>query len=186
MKTIILISGFVYASLSFVFFPGESNQGRGNTGILQSLSSVDTARYVFVGAEACATKCHNNEEMGFQYDLWKKSAHSMAFSDLSSDQAREYAVKSGITVAPAVSPVCLKCHTAASEAGAASISSTYKKEDGITCESCHKGEFKPKTYLPKESDCLECHNSSVHQVAPFAFEEKCRLIAHPRPKMKQE
>ena len=50
---------------------------------------------------------------------------------------------------------CLKCHVTASEADSSSIGATYKKEDGVTCESCHKGEFIPKTYLPKRGRLLK-------------------------------
>ena len=49
------------------------------TGFLATVSAQDTARYVYVGAEACAVKCHNGEELGHQYDNWKTSRHAGSF-----------------------------------------------------------------------------------------------------------
>jgi hypothetical protein len=146
----------------------------------------DSLRYVYVGAETCAGKCHNNEELGYQYDRWKSSRHSKAYESLSTEKAILYSRKAGITENPGESLVCLKCHVAAAGFDISSIGATYKKEDGVTCESCHKGEFKPKTFLPKETDCLECHNNSIHEVNTFDFNERCLKISHPRPKAKQE
>jgi hypothetical protein len=186
MKTIILIATFFFLTSSGRLFLCVTS-GKAPGSVYQSAADgPDTSRYVFVGAETCATKCHNNEEMGFQYDLWKKSSHSKAFGALSSDLALEYASKAGIQGNPSAAPACLKCHVTAAEAGPESISATYKMEDGITCEACHKGEFKPKTYLPKESDCLKCHNDSIHHVSPFDFDDRCKMISHPRPRMKKE
>lgn len=149
---------------------------------LTDASVQDTARYLYVGAETCAGKCHNNEELGHQYDSWKKSRHSMSYESLATEEAMAYGKKAGISGSPNESMICLKCHVTAAGLDSSSLGATYKKEDGVTCESCHKGEFIPKTFLPQEADCLKCHNNSVHKVSVFDFKESCLKIAHPRPK----
>lgn len=151
---------------------------------LNIASGQDTSRYIFIGAEACATKCHNSEELGFQYNDWKNSRHSKSYESLTGDKARVYSGKALITENPWESMTCLKCHSTAAGCDLLSLGSTYKKEDGVTCEACHKGEFTPKTYLPKEEDCLKCHNNSVHEVSAFDFRERCLKISHPRPRTK--
>jgi hypothetical protein len=186
MKSIILI-----LTLSLAVFWGRgAGSLTGNIGATPSspagASIQDTVRYVYVGAETCAAKCHNNEELGHQYDSWKKSRHSKSYESLASEKAMYFCKKAGISGNPAESPICLKCHVTAAGYDSASIGATYKKEDGVTCESCHKGEFMPKTFLPKETDCLMCHNNSVHEITAFDFKEDCLKISHPRPKTKLE
>ena len=154
--------------------------------VLTNSSAQDTARYVYVGAETCAGKCHNNEELGHQYDNWKNSRHSKSYESLTTEEAMAYGKKAGISGNPAESLACLKCHVTAAGFDSASYGTTYKKEDGVTCESCHKGEFIPKTFLPQEADCLKCHNNSVHEVSVFDFKERCLKISHPRPKTREE
>jgi nitrate/TMAO reductase-like tetraheme cytochrome c subunit len=87
---------------------------------------------------------------------------------------------------PQESLTCLRCHVTAAGYSPSSLGPAYEKVDGITCEACHKGEFIPATFLPKEADCLKCHNNSVHEVATFDFEEGCLKISHPRPETKQK
>ena len=152
--------------------------------ILTESSGQEVTRYVYVGAEACAGKCHNNDEMGHQYDRWKDSRHSKSYESLSTEKALRYGKEAGVTENPWESLTCLKCHVTASGIDSSSLGATYRKEDGVTCESCHKGEFIPKTFLPDEADCLKCHNDSVHEVSPFDFNDRCMRITHPRIKAK--
>ncbi len=142
-------------------------------------------RYLYIGAEACASTCHNSVKLGHQYDLWKASGHSRGYASLLSDKARVYALAAGIEGKPAESRVCLGCHVTAATCDTASLGPTYRKEDGITCEACHKAEFNPKTSIPGEADCLRCHTGSVHEVEAFDFAEGCRRISHPRPETQQ-
>jgi hypothetical protein len=150
-----------------------------------SRSLPDSIKYHYLGMEKCATKCHNNDTMGFQYNIVKAGPHAMAFTALSSSKAKRYAKSSGVTGNLQESLTCLKCHVTGAGLDSTFLTSTYRKDDGVTCESCHKGEFTPKTYLPKESDCLKCHNSSAHKVDKFDFKKDCARIAHPRPKPKK-
>jgi hypothetical protein len=185
MKSIILILTFIWV----IIWGRGADSLFGDNGLRASFltdSSVqDTARYIYVGAETCAGKCHNNEELGHQYDYWKISPHAKSFESLASEEAMAYCKNAGISGSPTESMICLKCHVTAAGYDPASLGTTYRKEDGVTCESCHKGEFIPKTFLPQESDCLKCHNNSVHKVTAFDFKESCLKIAHPRPKTGQ-
>ena len=153
---------------------------------VNNTSPQDTTRYLYLGAVTCATKCHNSEALGYQFDAWNRSRHSKAYESLKGQKARRYARKAGIEENPCESMGCLKCHSTAAGFEKLSLAETYKKEDGVTCEACHKGEFIPKTFLPSEADCLKCHNNSVHEVSLFDFKEGCQKISHPRPKVKQE
>jgi hypothetical protein len=186
MKSIILIMTFFWV----IIWGRGADFLSGVTGtklsFLTGSSVQDTARYVYVGAETCAGKCHNNEELGHQYDSWKKSRHSKSFESLATEEAMTYCKKAGISGKPTESLVCLKCHITAAGYDSTSLGATYKKEDGVTCESCHKGKFIPKTFLPQETDCLKCHNDSVHEISPFDFKESCLKIAHPRSKIRHE
>ncbi len=152
------------------------------TSVPEGTSGQDTSRYVYVGAEACAGKCHNGDELGYQYENWKISRHAKAYEALASEKASVYSGTAGINESPQESLTCLRCHVTAAGYALSSLGPSYKKEDGITCEACHKGEFIPRTFLPEEADCLKCHNNSVHEVAPFDFAEGCLKISHPRLK----
>lgn len=133
--------------------------------------------------EKCASVCHNNEKMGFQYDIMKNSPHSNAFKILVTEKAVRYAKKANVKENPQESPVCLKCHVTGGGLDSSFFASTYRKEEGVTCEACHKGAFITKAFIPKEEDCLRCHNDSVHKMNSFDFRKNCVKIAHPRPKV---
>jgi hypothetical protein len=158
----------------------------GRNADLQDTAGKDIKRYLFIGAETCATRCHNTADWGFLYDTWKKSPHAQSWQSLNTDRAGKYAKKAGIEGNPAESMFCLKCHVTASGADTASIARTYRREDGVTCEACHKGEFKPSTFIPAESDCLKCHNDSGHRIPVFNFEKYSGKISHLRPLPKND
>jgi len=142
----------------------------------------EKSKYLYVGMEKCASVCHNNEKMGFQYNIMKSGPHSKAFEILTSKKAMHYAKNASVKENPQVSSVCLKCHITGGGLDSSFFASTYKKEDGVTCEACHKREYITKAFLPKESDCLICHNDSVHKIHKFDFKDNCAKITHPRPK----
>jgi hypothetical protein len=146
------------------------------------LSIQENQLYKYVGLEKCASVCHNNNEMGYQYDIIRKSSLVKAYEILGSKKALKYAKKAHVMENPKESLVCLKCHTTGGGNGVDSFTETYKMEEGITCEACHKSQFNPKTVLPKEEDCRKCHNDSVHKITEFNFKERSARIAHPRLK----
>ena len=170
MKYIILILSLLAVTVS----------RRVGNSFFQGSGGEEKAKYIFVGAEACASKCHNNDTMGFQYNNWRASAHSGSWKSLTTEKALSYAEKAGAGTTPWENITCLKCHITAAGVDTSSLAPTYRKEDGVTCEACHKGEFNPKTFLPKEADCLVCHNASVDSVSAFDFAERCREISHAR------
>lgn len=179
--------------LSLIIFTSliQSNQAivisEKSNGLLsgdKSYAAQEIVKYRYVGMEKCALVCHNNEKMGFQYNIMKNSPHSNAFNILISDKAARYAKKAKVTENPQESPVCLKCHVTGGGLDSSFFAPTYKKEDGVTCEACHKGAFITKAFIPKEADCLNCHNDSVHRIHKFNFKENCVKIDHPRPKAK--
>jgi hypothetical protein len=146
------------------------------------ISEQEKAKYIYVGMEKCASVCHNNKDMGFQYDIVKKSPHANAFIILVSQKADHYARKANIKENPQDSPACLKCHSTGGGLDSTSFAATYRKDEGVTCEACHKGEYITKTFIPVESDCLKCHNNSVHKTSRFIFRNKLPLITHQKPK----
>ena len=151
-------------------------------GKLNPAMTTDTKKYKYIGASKCASECHNNEKMGFQYDIWKNSPHADSYNVLRSAQALRYAKKAHVNGNPTETQACLKCHITAEGLDSTYIASTYIKAEGITCEACHKHPNDPKTFLPAAGDCQKCHNNSVNKIRDFSFGEYASRIAHPRPK----
>ena len=170
----------VISSVSFQMIP-IPNQSLNQRPDNEVKSMPDGPKYQYVGAKKCASECHNNEKMGFQYNLWKISGHSNAYKDLSSRKAKVYARKANIAGNLLESPACLKCHVSAGNLDSTYLTPTYNKEEGVTCEACHKHDYETKTYLPLEADCQKCHNNSLHRVPDFNFKAECEKIAHSRP-----
>jgi Cytochrome c554 and c-prime len=146
-----------------------------------SRSTQEKPKYHFIGIEKCASVCHNNQEMGFQYNIVKSGPHSQAFIILASKKAARYAKNTNVHENPQQSQVCLKCHVTGGGLDSTFFAATYKKEDGVTCEACHKGAYITRSFLPTEIDCIKCHNNSVHNISKFDFRDKYAKIAHPRP-----
>lgn len=153
----------------------------------------------YVGVEKCKL-CHKSEDKGNQYGEWKSSKHASAYKSLGSTKAKEYAAKAGLTDDPQKSEKCLKCHATAFGVTPDMIEeeSELKIEDGVQCETCHgAGEkyWKIDTMrsqsasvangllIPKETNCVKCHNSeSPAWSGSFNYEEDRKKILHPRPK----
>lgn len=179
----------VVPSLFIIIDPVQSNQPDNVIEVSDLLLPVgikrfmqDSSKYHYVGIEKCASVCHNNEEMGFQYDIMKNGPHSQAYKILTSKKAMHYAKNAKVKVDPQESTVCLKCHVTGGGLDSSFFTVTYKQDDGVTCEACHKGPYIAKTFLPTETDCLNCHNNSFHKISDFDFKDRSAKIAHPRPK----
>jgi hypothetical protein len=194
VKTYLIVSFFLLSIVYSLFLGSlparlrqvnavlEKSDPRSTEGM--SIFMQEKSKYIYVGSEKCASKCHNNDEMGFQYNIWKESPHSKSYLSLSSKKAIHYIQNTGLKVNPQENQVCLKCHITGGGLDSSFFAETYKKDDGVTCESCHKGEYNPKTFLPKEEDCLKCHENSVHKVHRFEFKKDCEKIVHSRPDTK--
>jgi hypothetical protein len=159
------------------------------------ISSSAFAEHMYVGVDGCKI-CHKKAEKGDQYGSWQKSKHSRAYEVLASDKAKEVAAARGIGN-PQESPDCLKCHVTGYGADPSLFDKTYKKEDGVGCESCHgpgkdyknikimKDVEQAKAnglILPTEEVCRKCHNEESPTFKPFNFEERYAEITHPMPK----
>lgn len=142
------------------------------------------SHYKYRGAETCAAVCHNGEKLGFQYDIWKNSAHAKSFDALATKKAGRFAGKAGVDTDPRESLKCLMCHTTGAGLDTSYYLTTYRIEDGVTCEACHKEKSMTKTIIPHQDACLNCHNKSVHKQKKFVYEERFPLIVHPMPKEK--
>lgn len=156
----------------------------------------DTVKYKFVGADKCGSSCHNTEELGYQYDIWKKTSHSRSFEALKSEKAIYFAKKAHVRGDPSISEKCLNCHITGYGLSPESFTPTYTKEEGVTCEACHKEEYETKTQWtgkhrplsrglqPDEKTCKICHLNSVHRVRKFNYEENLSKITHLLPRYK--
>lgn len=152
--------------------------------VSKNASLQEKTKYQYIGMDKCASKCHNNKEMGFQYDIVKKSPHANAYKALSSNKAARFAKNVSLKEMPNESTVCLKCHTTGGGLDSTFFAATYRKEEGVTCEACHKGAFITKAFIPTENDCLKCHNNTVHRMPEFDFSNDCKRIAHNGPRVK--
>ena len=143
------------------------------------------ANYQYQGVTYCAS-CHNEEKTGVQYSIWKNSRHSESYITLASKKAGKYAKKTGLDESPQESISCLRCHVTGAGLDSSFFAPTYRKEEGVTCEACHKEKNQTNTILPRNSDCLNCHNNSVHKTGKFVYKRKYQLIKHNFPKEKTE
>lgn len=164
-----------------------------------NVTTGDEPQRTFVGADKCKP-CHMSEKKGAQYKSWKESKHAGAFATLATDKAKEFGAKVGVTN-PQEDAKCLKCHMDAFGVDAKFLGEKYKKEDGVSCESCHGagGDYWTKQVMadisakkidgatvglvkPDEALCKKCHNEESPTFAGFNFEEMSKKIAHPMPK----
>jgi hypothetical protein len=150
----------------------------------------------FTGSKFCAA-CHKSGKGGTSYAVWEKSAHAKAFKTLQGEAAKKIANEKGLKVAPHEAPECLKCHVTGGGT-AKNVEASFKKEEGVGCESCHgaasafkmihsKGD-KAKNkgagmIIPEknEKSCVTCHNSESPTFKGFKFDEMWAKIEHSKP-----
>lgn len=184
MKKATLVLLLLAPALILTFLVNSSHSGRSSENsahqVLESGSQQGNSKYIYAGLDKCAKKCHMNNELGFQYDIIKNSPHANSYKLLAGRKAQIYARQAKVEGDPQESHVCLKCHVTGGGLDASYFADTYKKEDGITCEACHKGPSNAQTVLPGEKKCLECHDNPVHKVPAFNFKERFAKIAHPK------
>lgn len=172
-----------------------------------SALAAETDRY-YLGETACR-KCHDNGPS----HKWRTSKHAHAYSNLATPEAIEITRLSGIDVNPFHSPICLYCHTTASDTEPWRRDDNFLFEDGIQCEYCHgpgseyadneimadkEKAAKAGLTMPDKDFCLVCHKSkgshqAVLQVRAFDYDTFLAEIKHqsnaatptaPRPKPK--
>ncbi len=151
--------------------------------------------YKYIGVKKCKM-CHSSSAKGNQYGIWAESAHAKAFERLASPEAKELAVKAGVSGNPQEAAQCVKCHITAYGEDASLLDSGFKKEDGVQCESCHGAgsDYAPMSVMkdrakaieegmviPTKEICVKCHNSESPNFKGFDFDSYNKKIAHPRP-----
>lgn len=151
----------------------------------------------YIGAAKCAKMCHKSASKGAQYTKWQEGPHSKAFETLGTDEAKAVAKKAGVAGNPQEAKECLRCHVTAFDVKDELKASTYSKEDGISCESCHgagsdyakmsimkdrEKSIAAGMMVPDKQTCLKCHNEESPTFKPFNYEERLKKIAHPNPK----
>ncbi len=121
--------------------------------------------------------CHNKKGEGEQWNVWNKSKHRNAITQLESDNAKKYAAERGLTTPPNESPECLKCHVTGYDEATASFHPDLAPADSVQCESCHGpaslhrefgqiymqkrgdvGDMATNILLPDAETCAKCHN----------------------------
>lgn len=150
----------------------------------------------YIGAAKCGKMCHNSEKKGAQYTKWQQGPHAKAFKTLETDKAKEVAKKAGIEGDPQKTASCVKCHVTAHGVADERLESTFKKDKGVQCESCHGpgSEYKSFSVMknkekalakgmiePTKEVCTKCHNEESPTYKPFKYEERVKEIAHPNP-----
>lgn len=161
-----------------------------------SSGEVKEDKHKYVGAKRCKL-CHSSKAKGDQYSHWKDSKHSQAYITLGTEKAKELAKKVGLTEDPQKSEKCLRCHVAAYGVDQELLATTYKQEEGVSCEACHGpgGDYwKPVIMkdrqkaldagliIPDEKLCIKCHNKESPSFTGFDFKTYFPKIAHPRKK----
>ena len=154
---------------------------------------VFSQNFRYIGAAKCKM-CHNKPNKGEQYNKWSGLLHSHAYKSLSSQAAIDYGKANGIANS-AEDPKCLKCHSTAASVDA-KLHAGIKKEEGVSCESCHGPGSMYKSpavmknrrialtkglVIPDEELCLSCHNDEDPFFKGFDYETALKKIAHPDP-----
>lgn len=138
----------------------------------------DPPKHEYVGSQKCKL-CHNRPDEGKQYSVWKLADHAGAYRVLLKEEAKEVAKAQGLTTPPHESPECLKCHTTGYDTKVKKHPLKVKKEEGVSCESCHGPasahledgkaiRMKKATNInvldnlvkPDEKNCVQCHNEA--------------------------
>ena len=167
-----------------------------------SFSFADTAHKAatgkYVGATTCVGACHKTDSQGKQLDIWQNSKHSQAYKTLQTPEADKIAKDKGFTTPAAETPQCLKCHVLGKDIDPAELEDTFKKEDGVQCESCHgAGSEYKKLAIMKDKEkskengliihddkaafCTTCHNSESPSFKGFNYDEMWAKIVHKKP-----
>lgn len=150
----------------------------------------------YVGSDKCKT-CHNAKNKGEMYTKWKASAHAKAFETLGNEQSKKIAKGDAQKDAK-----CLKCHTTEAAVPADKLAKSFKKEQGVGCESCHgPGDKHVKARMaaeddaavtdaeivkaPGEKNCQGCHNKESPTFKGFKYAEAVKAIEHKDPSKKK-
>jgi len=176
---------------------------RGHDGIIATIEvdflrrtirgqKTDSPRYV--GSKICMD-CHSGADQGRQDVVWMRSRHAHAYWRLGSDwslflaKLRPYHQD---LEDPIADDRCLLCHVTGSQDPDALYESSYRSQEGVSCEACHGPGSKYSTVevmadreaflanggrIPDAETCRTCHRNSDN----FDWAEMWPKIAHPKP-----
>ncbi len=164
--------------------------------MLSVLNDARSADRIYMGEITCR-KCHHGASHN-QFNPWRLSPHANAYAALAMPESKEIALLSGIDVDPFESPVCLGCHSTASNVETWERDDLFYPEDGIQCEFCHgpgseyseikimvdkQAAMKAGLKMPGEEFCMICHkekgsHTAVLDVKPFNYKEALKTIEH--------
>jgi len=164
-----------------------------------TIAPLQAQESYYVGASVCRS-CHQDSEQNHATDpfnKWLLSKHARAYAVLFNQHSLKIAKLSGIDVSPAQSPVCLGCHSTASDVETWRRDKTFFSADGIQCELCHgpgstylESHVDKKSSnntggprLPDEAFCRVCHkpmgsHTAVLPARPFDFQRFGAAIKH--------
>lgn len=185
MKTKISIAVFLVVALTALSF--------------RSGDEVQTAgAFKYVGATTCVGACHKSDAQGKQLDIWQNSKHSQAYKTLQTPEADAIAKEKGFTTPAAETEACLKCHVLGKTMDPSEFESSFSKEDGVQCETCHGpgSEYKKLSIMKDKQKsienglivhtdgaafCTSCHNSESPTFKGFNYDEMWAKIKHDKP-----
>lgn len=185
-----------FSLIPFCFQGGDSWIGPGQVPPAQA---AESERF-FVGEKTCR-ECHHQTDGPDQFNAWYLSAHAKAYAALALPESGPIARLSGIDVDVYESPICLGCHTTASDAEDWERDPAFHLEDGIQCEFCHgpgsdyiqpdimanpEAAMQAGLSMPDQTFCLYCHTEKgSHQAAldvkPWEFDQALAAMAHQGP-----
>jgi hypothetical protein len=184
----------VAAAVTLLFAVGAQAQAAAS-----APAKEKAAAHKFVGSDPACKMCHSSEAKGNQYGVWLKSMHAKAFETLAGEKALAIAKEKKLAKAPQEEAACLKCHVTGAGVAADMCMPTFKKEQGVGCESCHGAGSDYKNMaimkdkakaieaglvMPDEKTCTGCHNQESPTFKAFVFKEMVAKIAHPYPPKK--
>ena len=170
------------------------------TGSIPKPPNVSTAASgpKYAGSAACG-KCHRGPAMGYQFSVWRRSQHALAFAVLGTPRGYESARKNGVQGDPQKEPKCLKCH-ATGQDGPAAFLDSFSLDEGVGCEACHGAgsDYMHEAVMRDKraaaaaglkavsrETCLRCHKDTPEK--PFDYTGTLKKIAHPtRPPVKAD
>ena len=155
-------------------------------------SKMSVPRYV--GSAVCM-ECHRGAEQGQQDVLWMRSRHAHAYWRLGADWAL-FLAKLRPHYQDLDKPIsderCLLCHVTGSQDPDALHASSFRPQEGVSCEACHGPGSEYATVermsdreaflanggrIPDAGTCRSCHRNSED----FDWAEAWPKIAHPKP-----